>query len=493
MIRQLWYGMSKFQRTLAATTLLLFVGIVRWAWVARITYDEGYMLDVIAHFPSEHVMQVVYNGRWGKRWMVTTGPTISLPLGLLAYVIGVNVVVARLYVYGLVSALFYTAGKLIGLNTRAALSAAAIFLLWTLCLVWRPDINGSSINLIANVFGEGTAFIFALLANVLAAQTSLKLRSWAWVCAALAVGAKTLAVLAVLCPLGYLVSRAYQKRSLRVGGLLGMLAAAGIALGWQAWQLYVLGWDVYLDDWHGFFYWLHHGGGFQTGQSGVIAITLLQKLAQMEVSHVSLSVVIFLTAMAAGFLVWLKKSKIAPLDELLSKNVYGLVAASTGVFYFWFVFLAGRGWMRHLWIGYALLGWLFAVATAQLLEKHRRLWPAPAAMLAAMLLISIFHGTLPALGPLGPTERWKTQRELAATLSKQYPLARLMVSDWRAVPHIAFFMERPQFDMYEVQPVTGDIFLCDSESGCDPEISKYCEPQWTEARVAYCLYQKGRP
>ncbi len=489
MIRQLWFGMSKFQRALAALALLLFVGILRWACIARITYDEGYMLDVIAHFPSEHLMQVVYNGRWGKRWMVTTGPTVSLPLGLLAYLIGVKVVVVRLYVYALVSTLFYAAGRLVGLHARAAFSATAIFLLWVLCMVWRPDINGSSINLLANVFGEGTAFGFALLTNILAAQTQTRLRSWAWVCAVLAVGAKTLAVLAVICPLTYLLWRAFQKRSLKAGGFAGALAAAGLVLGWQLWQLYILGWAVFLDDWSGFYFWLHHGGGYQTTKDGIFNLTLLQKLKQLEDSHVSFGVVFFLTATATGFLVWLKKSKATPLDALLPKSTIRLLAASIGLFYFWYVFLAGRGWMRHLWIGYALLGWLCAVAMAQLIEKHRRHWPVPAVILSAMFLISVFHGTLPALGPMGATEVWETQYDLAATLSKQYPYARLMVSDWRAVPYIAFFMRRPQNDLYEIQPVVGDLFLCDSESGCDAEIGKYCEPKWTDARVAYCQYE----
>ena len=493
MIRQLWFDMSKFQRGLLLLGGLLFLAILRFACIARITYDEGYLLDTIAHFPIEHTMKVIYNGRWGQRWMVTTGPTITLPLGLLAYLIGVNVVVARLFVLALCSGAFYTVGRITGLGKRAAISAATIFLIWVLCMVWRPDINGSSINLIANVFGEGTAFAFALLANVLAVQSNLKLRNWAWVCAVLAVGAKTLALLAVLFPIAFLVSRAWKKRSLHAGGYLGAIFALGIVVSWHLWQLYALGWQLYREDWIGFLFWMHHGGGYRTSENGIIALTILRKLAQMEEAHVSLSVVIFLTAMATGFLVWLKRSKTSILDDLIPRSVTKMVAASTALFYFWFVFLAGRGWMRHLWIGYALLGWLCAVAAAQLLEKHRARWPIPAVIIAILLLISLMHGTLPALGPMGPTERWETQRELAEMLSARYPVGRLMVDDWRAVPYIAFFMKRVQYDMLEVQPLPGDLFLCDSESGCDDEILKYCVPTWTDARVAYCQYERKKP
>lgn len=481
--------LSKTQKALIALGSLLFLGVLRWLFIARITHDEGYMLDVIKHFTSTNAMQIVYNGRWGTRWMVTTGPTISLPLGILAYIIGVPVVVARLYVYGLCSALFYAAGRICGFSGRVALSTAALFFLWVLCLIWRPDVNGSSINLIANVFGEGAAFGFALLCNLLAASEDRRLRQWAWPCAALAVGAKLVAMLAVVIPLLFILFQAAKKKSLADVELKGFALGALILLAWNGYLVSVLGWDEYRYDWTGLWYWIGHGGGYRATESG-FALTLMSKMNMMRGSSAEPWVVIGLCALAIGMLAWANRAQDGDLDKLLPARAWRMLSASTVLFFAWFIFLSGRGWMRHLWIGYALLGWLASAAVAQWLDRSRRRWPAVVAFGVPLLLVSFFYGTLPALGPLGSSERWETQRSLAEELSKKHPHARIMVDDWHRVPHIAFFMDRPQYNMREVQPRYGDLFLCDNESLCSEDLEKFCRPEMTEARVGYCLYQK---
>jgi hypothetical protein len=355
-------------------------------------------------------------------------------------------------------------------------------------MVWRPDINGSSINLIANIFGEGIAFGFALLANLLAVESDPRRRRWTWLCAMLAVGAKTIALLAVVAPCASLCWRAWRRRSRRELCPDGLALALAIALAWNGYLLLILGRYQYLGDWDGLLFWMRQGGGYGADAS---LFTFTRKFSQLEASHVSPWIVLVLTLLPALLIDWLRRTGQLHSDRLLRREQSRMVLASVGIYYAWYLLLAGRGWMRHLWIGYALLGWLAAVFIAQLLDQKKSLWPLGAATTLFLLATSIVHGTLPALGPLGPTEVWATQKELADQLAEKYPRSRLMVADWHMVPHIAYFMGRPQYDLYEVQPLPGDLFLCDRESGCDQILWKYCSPQITEARVAWCQYLPG--
>ena len=422
-------------------------------------------------------MRHVYNGRWGTTWVVTIGPVISLPLGLLAHLTGVSVVVSRLYVLALVAGCFIAATRIAGLKGRFVPIAALIFILWVACMPWRPTINGSSFNLIANVFGEGSAFGFALLANLLAAKRGLRSRSLAWIFALFAVGSKTVAVVAVVAPLAYIVWDTLKTRSWKSLGWPGLLAALGIFGAWQAWQAYVLGWPQFIGEWSGFFFWLNHGGGYAEG----LAITLGSKWAQLQSSYVQPSVLIALCLVALGF--------IARFHSLAPRGTK-MVLASTIIFFSWWILLSSRGWMRHLWVGYAMLGWLLAITYAQLIAKYRARWLETLLLASVLAVVAFFHGSLKALGPLNESARWATQKKLADELQLQYPKARLFVPDWHFVPQVAFFQRKPQNNLEEIPIRPGDLVLCDLESSaCEPQLfSQYCVPKMTSALTGYCVY-----
>lgn len=468
------------RQAISVALFALVASIVYWAWNARVTHDEGYMLDSIAHFPSDQVFNVIYNGRWGVRWLVTTGPTVSLPLALLATVGALHVVVARLVIFASFLALLVLGSRAAGLPARTITATVLYFLLWVLCMVWLPNANGSSLNLIANVFGEGISMALALLTIVLAARDDRRSRDWAWICALVAIGAKLVAALAVIVPLGYLVLSARRKKSPLPLGTHGLIVAAALFAVWQVWQLQALGANAYLNDWLGFFYWAGKGGGFKPNRN---FITLPLKLKQLRESHVNPYVVIAMCVLGAGAVYAHRK--------LFKPMLLKLLAASLGVYFFWYAFLSSRGWMRHLWVGYALLGWAVAYIAARLLERRNISAFAQAVALGvALFSVATLHGSLPSLGRLPPSDRWQTQAALAEALSETFPQSRLFVYDWKMVPHIAYFMNRPQHNLVEHKPQRGDLILCDEESaGCDSRIAEtYCSPEMTEARVAFCQF-----
>lgn len=458
---------------------MLFIAIFRWTLIARITHDEGWNLGIILNFVHEHVLSNWYVGQWGGRLTVSTGPTVSLPLGVLAHLIGVNVILCRLYVLGVFSAVFYLACRLVPLDRKTIAVTGTFFMLWVTCMPWEPAMNAASINLVGNVFGEGIGFAFALLAIVAATRVERRWRDLFWVSGALAVGAKLVAALALAYPAFRLARDGMRRKSPETAGARGFLVATAVVLGWQAWQLGVLGWEQYFWDWIDFPRWLRGGGGFYR----TLSITLFEKFDQLRESRVNPYAVFSLLLFGGALVGFFRKRGL--YSQRITKTAGGAVA----VYLTWFLLLATRGWMRHLWIAYALLGWLACVGMALYMARFRKRAALPAFVAAVLVLFSAFHGSLWALGPLDASARWRTQASAFESLNERYPDARIFVAGWRAVPQASAFMGRPQHNLYEIPIRRGDLILCDEESSCEPKnYQGACIPQMTSARFGYCVY-----
>ncbi len=385
---------------------------------APLGYDEAYNLQVVINLLHGHgyATNGALYGTSLVRFdpLISTGPTLLLPIAAMAGALGPHLWVLRLvpclgYV-GLLIAWGVVGHRAVG-RWGAAAGVAGVVLVDTLDATWTT----SQLVGPGDVLGEVTASFLVVTAALCYRRPfgSGLLAGAGAMCKVLVLLAWPPLALLVALSAGAAAGRASRLRSAGPRAVLFLAGAAVPPAIWQLVRIAVLGWDGALEvdsEWYRVF--VFGGSGMAAGMRDSVGTRLTSEAGLLPTAWIAVALTLLLVLLG-----WsrprlgglrLEPSGRAPL--------LCLVAAGFGI-ELWWLFLADRGWVRHVVpAAYMLIPALVVLAVGWLRTfSAGRLRTAGAVSIAAALTFAVFFNVWSAWHPPTRTSLAQ-QREMANRL-----------------------------------------------------------------------------
>lgn len=438
--------MNRLQWIAVAILAAVTISVAWHGLTVPISYDEGYNLQV----PENLAVNQAY-GTNGSLYaqegirkydvLVSTGPTLLLPVGGVFALLDEGLVTARVVGLigfgGLIVGAACVASRLGG-QTAAIGSVAAILGLnvqvdWPAAMTYGP----------ADVLGEHTAAALLLAAGYLLARHPVR--------AGAALGLALLSKFLVLLAVPVFVASLLLIRSARSipGFGLGMLAPVA---SWNLWRWIDLGHVAFLErlaDFLRFFGSAGSGLGTQASDAGLIS--RLPKL--LSLWHIPAVPILVILVAGIMLLNRLRNSHDGATAEPLGPNgcidstraMCWAVGGSAAAISLWWLFMAEDAYGRHLLIAALtatplLAGWLTSSLTFYRdvhRGRHACRWSQLSAVaLCALLAISTIFHLRSVADPPGPD--LAAQRRAAEALKRTGAVGFTFHGGWWQAPEVAF-------------------------------------------------------
>ena len=358
-----WFGhdaalsMRSAGVVVAWIALMIFIAIgATYAFTGYVGFDEAFNLQIPTNLAQNGEYGTTYQGGQPFDPVITTGPTVLLPIALSFAIFGVGIVPARLVIFLLwvtfsllLSAIAYRLGGWLSM---------LLILIWSAFLPFFHDFG-------LKVMGEIPAMAFLLLGL----WTLSKGKAfWGAMLLSFSVVTKIsnlflLGPLAFFYGLRWLLIPGPSRKEVVKSGLAAIFGFGLPIFAWEAVRLLTLGWPGYRHNWKEF---LQVSGVLPGTRQIVPTRSFVLRLQSIGIPYgvsdqVILGVVVVLLAAVMLWGLWASRSGVLQADAKHEARLYWLLNASGLVFLAWW-FIGNRSnlW-RHLLSGYLLWGLLVGV------------------------------------------------------------------------------------------------------------------------------------
>ena len=454
-----------------ALMVLMAVGAV-YTLTSYVGFDEAFNLQIPANLARRGEYATTYQGGQPFDPVITTGPTVLLPIALSFDVFGVGIGQARGIVF-LFWLTFVVLLSLIAYRLGGWLSMLLV-LIWSAFLPFSFEFG-------LKVMGEIPAVAFFLLGLWALSKDKAFMGAMLLSCAVVTKISFLflLAPLALFYGLRWLLIPGPSRKEAFKSGLAAIFGFGLPIFAWETVRLLTLGWPGYRHNWKEFF----QVTGILPGTRQIVQIgSFVSRLQSIGFPYgvsnqVILGGVVVLLAVVMLWGLYASRSGVLLADAKQEDRLYWLLNASGLVFLAWWLFGNRSNWWRHLMPGYLLWGllvcvmlvrWLWGMIHQRWFTGWRGVKPVG---LTLMLLFLVFY-------PVGL--RWHNlEFELKQTYTCQMDLANQMRAmaeqnavfgywGWFQAPELSFLSQISFYDI--AQPETRTKFARLESQGYQPYV-----------------------
>jgi hypothetical protein len=350
----------------SALLVLMATGAV-YAFTGYVGFDEAFNLQMPANLVRHGEYATTYQGGQPFDPVITTGPTVLLPIALSFEIFGIGIVPARLIVVlfwlvfvVLLSATAYRLGGWLSM---------LLVLIWSTFLPFSLDVG-------LKVMGEIPAMAFLLLGLWVLSQG--KDFKGAMLLSGAIVTKNSflflLGPLALFYGLRWLLIPGLPRKAMVRSGLSAISGFGLPILAWEAVRGLSLGWVGYRHNWKEF---LRLAGVLPGGRDLFPASSFTSRLQTLGIPYgvsdqiILWGVVVLLAAVMLWGL-WTSRSGVLMADTRQETRLQWLLNVTGLVFLAWWLFGNRSNWWRHMLPGYILLGLLVSITLVRWLQGMAR-------------------------------------------------------------------------------------------------------------------------
>jgi hypothetical protein len=352
------------QATTLAAGLVLAVLSAALIWFAGVNFDEAFNLQIPASLANGGSYRTTYDG--GSRFdpVISTGPTVLLPIWLAFELLGIGIVQARVialfYFLGMLFTTYYTAKALYG--EKSAICSILLILL-------LPHMFFFGLK----ILGEIPAFFFFVLACIFLLKQKFFLGGLSFGAAILTkfLFIATIPALLIALLIELMCAPARRRRILKDA----MRLAFGLVLPtltWETGKLALLGMEGYFQNLVGFARLVRASS---LAPAGPLYLTLLDRIQTLASPFPHLPIPLALIAVILSMVYSLSQAIKAMRGGAWdpASRVRLFLLAFSILYLAWWLFAPHLGWWRHLFAGYLVILLLVGDALSALLGQASRL------------------------------------------------------------------------------------------------------------------------